>query len=101
MSWRVGSKSGHNVNCIYDGDDNALCQVYGLPMHSRVDDPYLKHEKNVALLKTASVISAAPDLLTALKWFIDDIDGFHTVMVDFDKNVDRARAAIAKAEGRS
>ena len=43
---------------------------------------------------------AAPDLLEALKWFIDDIDGTHTVMVEFDANVERARVAIAKAEGK-
>jgi len=47
----------------------------------------------------ARLIAAAPDLLQALKWFIDDIDGTHTVMVDFDANVDAARAAIAKALG--
>ena len=47
----------------------------------------------------AALISAAPDLLAALKWFIDDIDGTLTNMVEFDGNVERARAAIAKAEG--
>ena len=49
----------------------------------------------------AHMIAAAPDLLAALKWFIDDIDGTHTVMVEFDENVERARAAIAKALGKS
>jgi hypothetical protein len=39
------------------------------------------------------------ELLAALSWFINDIDCIHTVMVDFDTNVERARAAIAKAEG--
>jgi hypothetical protein len=47
----------------------------------------------------AYLFGAAPELLGALKWFIDDIDGTHTVMIDFDANVARARAAIAKAEG--
>jgi hypothetical protein len=46
------------------------------------------------------VLAAAPELLAALKWFIDDIDGTHTVMLDFDRNVERARAALRKAEGR-
>lgn len=45
----------------------------------------------------AKLIAAAPELLVALKWFIDDIDGTHTVMVEFDADVARARAAIAKA----
>ncbi len=42
-------------------------------------------------------MAAAHDLLAALRWFIDDIDSTHTVMVDFDDNVERARAAIARA----
>lgn len=45
----------------------------------------------------ARLIAAAPDLLEALSWFINDIDSTHTKMVDFDANVERARAAIAKA----
>jgi hypothetical protein len=31
----------------------------------------------------------------ALRWFIDDIDGTHTVLLDFDAAVERARAALA------
>lgn len=34
-------------------------------------------------------------LVEALRWFIDDIDGNHTVMVEFDANAARARAALA------
>ncbi|TXN40512.1 hypothetical protein [Methylobacterium sp. WL7] len=49
----------------------------------------------------ALLMAAAPDLLVALKWFIDDIDGTHTVMVDFDRNVERARKALARAEAQS
>lgn len=48
-----------------------------------------------------NLIAAAPDLLAALTWFINDIDGDHTVMLEFDQAVTNARAAIAKAEGRS
>lgn len=47
----------------------------------------------------ACLIAAAPQLFEALKWFIDDIDGTHTVMLEFDANVERARAALAKARG--
>ena len=39
------------------------------------------------------------DLLEALQWFIDDIDGTHTKMTEFDENVGRSRDAIAKATG--
>ncbi len=47
----------------------------------------------------AHLIASAPELFEALKWFIDDISGTHTVMLDFDANVVRARAALAKAAG--
>ncbi|GLT02830.1 hypothetical protein GCM10007897_42540 [Sphingobium jiangsuense] len=47
----------------------------------------------------ANLIAAAPELYEALSWFINDIDGTHTVMLDFDANVERARAALAKARG--
>ena len=46
-------------------------------------------------------VNAHDELYAALKWFVDDIDGTHTVMVDFDCNVERARKALAVAEGRS
>lgn len=49
----------------------------------------------------ARLTAAAPDLLEALRWFINDIDSRKTSMVDFDQAVLDARAAIAKAEGRS
>lgn len=48
-------------------------------------------------IATGRLIAAAPELLAALQWFVDDIDGTHTVMMEFDANVARARAAIAKA----
>lgn len=47
----------------------------------------------------AFLIAAAPELYEALAWFINDIDGTHTKMVEFDANVERARVALAKARG--
>lgn len=66
--------------------------IAGCPFpDERSDIPRKQVEAN------ARLFSAAPDLLIALSWFINDIDGTHTVMVDFDANVTRARAAIEKA----
>lgn len=39
----------------------------------------------------------ADELLEALAWFIDDIDGTRTVMTEFDTAVENARKAIKKA----
>lgn len=50
-----------------------------------------------AQLDIAALNMAAPELYAALKWFIDDIDGTHTVMLDFDANVERARKALSAA----
>jgi len=51
-------------------------------------------------IANADLIAAAHDLYAALTWFIDDIDGTHTVMLEFDANVERARAALSKARGQ-
>lgn len=66
-------------------DERPVCEIY----RELTSSP--------ATLANAALISAAPELFAALKWFIDDIDGTHTKMVDFDANVTAARAAIAKA----
>jgi len=49
-------------------------------------------------LANANLIAAAPDLLAALKAFVADFDAS---VSDPDATTDAARAAIAKAEGRS
>jgi len=78
--WIVGNCGGHNseteIGSVQGGHGN-------------------HHEAN------ARLIAAAPDLLSALRWFIDDIDGLHTPMVGFDKNVEAARAAIARASSEA
>lgn len=53
------------------------------------------------MLANAHLAAAVHELRDALKWFIDDIDSTHTVMLDFDANVERARKALAKAQGQS
>lgn len=50
------------------------------------------------LLGDATLYAAAPDMYEALKWFIDDIDAPRTSMIEFDEAVERARAALNKAE---
>jgi len=54
----------------------------------------------------ARLIAAAPELLDALRGFLDcigtrkpDVDGYYSEPIHRDE-VERARAAIAKAEGR-
>lgn len=61
------------------------------------------HEGATAAVQVATeldAIRAERDAFkAALQWFIDDIDGTHTVMLDFDDAVMRARAALSPAQG--
>lgn len=38
-----------------------------------------------------------PELVEVLAWFIDDIDGNATKMIDFDAAYERGKATLAKA----
>lgn len=49
--------------------------------------------------QNAALIAAAPELLAALSWFIDDLSATDSSMQGFDANVRRARAAIKAAGG--
>lgn len=82
--WRA-VKASHGPIDILDDQGRGIVTVYGGGVGSE------SKEAN------ARLIAAAPDLYEALRWFIDDIDGTHTVMLDFDENVAKARAALAKA----
>lgn len=77
--WIRTCTAAHGVFIVSDTDRQLICTVKGG--------------------ERANLVASAPDLLEALAWFIDDIDGTHTVMVDFDANVERARAAISSARG--
>ena len=64
---------------------------------------YVWHDQNGE--SNANLISAAPDLLSALRWFADELPGIiraHCpagVPMSVANAHDTARAAIAKAEG--
>jgi hypothetical protein len=83
-----------------DGPDRrgiAIChEVIGNGPHG-----YCQLVDTDEIAANARLIASAPDLLEALKWFIDDLSSPHTVMLDFDANVVRARAAIARATGEA
>jgi hypothetical protein len=64
---------------------------------AKATDPAKSRAHYDAQLDIAALNMAAPELYAALKWFVDDIDGTHTVMLDFDANVARARKALAAA----
>ena len=89
--WFIGMRSGANSNVIYAHDgkdqfyDTSVCSVYGLFLNTDIEN-----QKDGEGLANARLIAAAPDLLAALKNFVDGC----SVNVNA---VEVARAAIAKA----
>jgi hypothetical protein len=89
--------------------DEALkpCPLCGEPFAKLADHPDHFHPFTECFLEGTRVTpEQVPDwnrrasdaeierLRAALRWFIDDIDGTHTVMLEFDAAVARARAAL-------
>jgi len=81
---------------IFAGDLHLAETTHPRDIEEHPDAHYPDYDQSIA---NARLIAEAPDLLAALKWFVDDLTAEHAVMVDFDANVARARAAIARAEG--
>ena len=84
-----------------EGDKNGLFGIYArhstTQLIAEVFDEDMSDELPAAA--NAHMLAASKRLYEALKWFIDDIDGTHTAMVDFDANVEAARHALAAARG--
>lgn len=85
-----------------DGEENVIVNIVDGKANHYVATCHAGAAPDLHGVKTAAFIvracNAHYQMLEALKWFIDDIDGSHTSMTDFDANVVRARAAIAAAE---
>lgn len=81
-----------DVDLCIEGSGGARSYTRTIASFVRTTDD----EDNAALIVRA--VNSHADLLAALKWFVDDISGTHTRMIDFDANVARARAAIKKAD---
>ena len=98
--WRQGDPHGHNATTIYpDTDDrhaDAIASVYGIPMHTSVDDVGDRYRVGMA---NARLIASAPDLLEALvachAALAAHPDGDNRLSEDLLKT----RAAIARATG--
>lgn len=98
--WIVGM--GGSIRCSYtdtDGDDIIVGGIQN--NENQIGSSVYSQPNKPEGTANAHLIAAAPELLEALAWFIDDIDGTRTDMGEFDFNVERSRAAIAKAKGDS
>lgn len=94
----VGMRSGHNVSNVYarNGTDNhtddGICTVYGIRLHTKQDEV---SDRDSVGLANARLIAAAPELLEPLRGFVAEFGD-----KAMNANVAKARAAIAKAEGK-
>jgi hypothetical protein len=96
--WEIGMRGGFNANLICDRSgedmhtDNAICSVFGMYQHQDVED-----QKDSKGLANARLISAAPELLEALKNLLESHYNGNIINADCTE----AEAAIAKATGEA
>jgi hypothetical protein len=96
--WAVSQWCEITAGVDRDGDDLVLAAV-GRPHHSRGACSVVKGPAQRA---NARLIAAAPDLLSFAQWVAGLSSGQHADPWDMLKHIEEvARAAIAKAEGRS
>lgn len=103
--WRHGAQNGSNANNVYavngmgPHDEPNICSVYGIPLYRRVDEEFrdIYHQG----LANARLIAAAPELLEALRDIVNSVARCTSGDVCQTSDFTAARAAIAKAEGRS
>ena len=87
--WKLERDRANSLS-LYGDDDTFIGEVY-----LDQDEPSQEETANVLLL------AAAPDLLAALRWIADHGDTGAGGRPAYHDMRDRARKAIAKAEGRN
>lgn len=91
--WRVFEHSWCNTSIVADGFDNGIC---GLDINHATEESEAADESIMAA--NAKLISAAPELLEALRPFITFNSSEETITITVKTcDVSRARAAVAKA----
>lgn len=95
--WVQGRKKEYgtySADMIF-GPDGGICQVYGIPMNTKVEDVKgTNYEEGMA---NARLIASAPDLLAALKAIYEQSSDAQFPRLKDIANL--AQAAIAKAQG--
>lgn len=89
--WRIGTGNGYNPSQIVDANGNGVAQVYGIPLHTRIDEL----GKSAALgLSNARLIAAAPELLAALEALV-----MSNTPDTYDSAMSRARLLLERCGG--
>lgn len=70
--WHVGMRGGFNACLVYDRsgnlphEDAAICQVYGLPQNTTIEE-IMANPRYEAALRIARMIAASPEMRAALE----------------------------------
>lgn len=89
--WTIGNKGGYSSNAVFAEDGQlAICDVYGLYLHAKIDE-----QLEGTVKANAELIAAAPELLEALKEASEMFLGEYPC----HPTTERILAAIKKAEG--
>lgn len=103
--WHLGFRNGANGNMVmaYNGkeacEDQAICSMYGLPINCDVSA--MKGERNAEGLANARLIAAAPELLEALRAYVEkdfEMGGTSSKAEIHNARLAAARAALNKAQ---
>lgn len=105
--WMQGTPSGYNASGIYDANGEGICQVYGIPLHTKVADvpPEYRDGMERAALIVRAVNSHAA-MKAALEELIFQIAGDQHDAAEIDKAfgtkllgaaITRARRALEEA----
>jgi hypothetical protein len=92
--WTQGAPSGHNACTIYDADGEAVCMVYGIPMHTKVSEV---PERYADVMRKAALLRAAPELAEALQLALRLIQTPNPDCDECEAVVGRIEAALSKA----
>jgi hypothetical protein len=99
--WTVGTTGQYgtyNPNVIYASDENSVATVYGLPMHTKLEDIEPRWEQGLA---NARLIAAAPRMYEALRHAEVRLTHLAQNSVGVAAELIIVRAALAAATGES
>ena len=100
--YQIGTRLGYNASVIYsvngDSEDEAICQVYGVPEHFKVNQVDERDLVNSEFIVRAC--NAYDDMLDALEAWMRFV--YSPLFNDSSASIDaihKTRTAIAKAKG--
>jgi hypothetical protein len=102
--WKIGSTTADsgtvfNPNYVSSADDDAICQVFEIPLHTTLAEIERSGSWDRGLAN-ASLIASAPDLLAVLEGIAETLDKMAPCPEEIlDQLLASAQSAIKRAKG--